>query len=310
MLTGARVDWPSNMKMYFGWLSSMSFNVDLAAPECAMPSLSPEAKWGMQLLMPVVFGLGCLGGILVETVLYGIGSLMCGACMTRKGRKRHRRTLKEMKDSYISIFNAFMYLTYVQLVKRALQVFNCNLGNPPEIPARYFMEMMPDQECWSSKSVHLKLIPFSLVSFFAYGFGFPAFVFFKLYRNRRVVEYDQLLLALDTGNTKETNPHYGFRIKYHRLYYLFRPNRYYWVVVVLFRKIRFTSSLPPYCCLFVPFISCLCAPLPRLQKLSHALLLFMMQYHSGCSVLQRDPHLPDLCGSFCHVFSRHRTARF
>jgi hypothetical protein len=55
--------------------------------------------------------------------------------------------------------------------------------------------------------------------------------------HRYVIEYDQLLRALDTGFTYETNPYFDYREGFQRMYYLFKPKRFYWICCILLRKI-------------------------------------------------------------------------
>ena len=55
-----------------------------------------------------------------------------------------------------------------------------------------------------------------------------------------------LTLVSGTGETRLTNPHcYDFRKRYSKLYYQFKPDQYYWILVVISRKflIAVTSLL-------------------------------------------------------------------
>ncbi len=57
---------------------------------------------------------------------------------------------------------------------------------------------------------------------------------------------DGLPLRAGTGETRMSNPHcYDFRKKYNKLYYQFKPDYYFWILVVIGRKfaIAVTSLL-------------------------------------------------------------------
>ena len=61
---------------------------------------------------------------------------------------------------------------------------------------------------------------------------------YLIFKNRDLVRQDQLLRALNTGDTKETGKMaYDFRRKYATLYYRFKPRVYFWVLVILGRKL-------------------------------------------------------------------------
>jgi hypothetical protein len=41
----AKVSWPPAILTLFQYMSSLSFNLDITAPECSMPNLSYANKW-------------------------------------------------------------------------------------------------------------------------------------------------------------------------------------------------------------------------------------------------------------------------
>ena len=72
-----------------------------------------------------------------------------------------------------------------------------------------------------------------------YTLGYPLFCAFILLNpeRARLARQDQILRANDMGFTKKDNPHcWEFRQRFGKLYYYFKPNKWYWVLVVLFRK--------------------------------------------------------------------------
>merc|ERR1711964_164171 len=73
--------------------------------------------------------------------------------------------------------------------------------------------------------------------FMLYSLGYPALIALVLWRNKEMAYKDQVLLAQGTGFTRESNPDcYVFRKKYHKLYEKFKPDKVYWILVILLRK--------------------------------------------------------------------------
>jgi len=131
----------------------------------------------------------------------------------------------------------------VNLVKKAMDIFNCAAGDPPdsETNPTKFMAMQPDQVCFQpgnwDTGLHVKLIPYAIAAVACYGLAFPTFVFFKFYKNRKIIFEDQLLAAQDRGEKPISNPNYAFRKRYSSLYKNFKPKKWYWILCILARKL-------------------------------------------------------------------------
>ena len=83
----------------------------------------------------------------------------------------------------------------------------------------------------------MQLLPWAIIFFLVYSVGFPVVVARILFGNSVAIKADQHLRAQNSGNTRATNPSYfDLRKRYHRLYYQFKPQYYYWVLVILGRK--------------------------------------------------------------------------
>jgi hypothetical protein len=128
-------------------------------------------------------------------------------------------------------------------VKKAMDIFNCSPGDPPDDPLdpTLFMDIQPDQVCFQpgnwDTGLHVKLIPFAIACVACYGLAFPTFVFFKFYKNKRIIFEDQLLAAQDRGDKEITNPNLAFRKRYSSLYKNFKPDKWYWILLILGRKL-------------------------------------------------------------------------
>merc|ERR1712072_49770 len=142
-----------------------------------------------------------------------------------------------------SIFLSVFYLMYVSLVKKAMDIFNCSPADPPDDPSNptLFMDMQPDQVCFKpgnwDTGLHVKLIPYAIACVACYGLAFPTFVFFKFQKNKRIIFEDQLLAAQDRGEKQISNPNFAFRKRYSSLYKNFKPDKWYWVLLILGRKL-------------------------------------------------------------------------
>jgi hypothetical protein len=80
------------------------------------------------------------------------------------------------------------------------------------------------EQCGIPGGTQMTLMPWSIIGFVCYTFGYPAFLAFTIWRNRELIMEDQLLRAKCVGNDRLTNPHaYDLRKRYARSYYQFRP---------------------------------------------------------------------------------------
>jgi len=141
------------------------------------------------------------------------------------------------------MFLSIFYLMYLNLTKKAMDVFNCSPGDPPDDPASptLFMDMAPDQICYTAGSwetgLHTKLIPWGYACVIAYGLAFPVFIWFKFGNYKEIIFEDQVLFAQDRGRSPDTNPHFAFRKRYSKLYKNYKPEKWYWVIVILVKKL-------------------------------------------------------------------------
>merc|ERR1711871_207941 len=74
-------------------------------------------------------------------------------------------------------------------------------------------------------------------SLLLYSFGIPILLAVVLYHHRHAITEDQELWRQGKGSSRELNPHYYVRKKYGKLYQYFKSQYFYWVVVILCRKL-------------------------------------------------------------------------
>merc|ERR1711881_585 len=89
------------------------------------------------------------------------------------------------------------------------------------------------------------LLPFAIIAFCVYSLGFPILVGLIVLKNAKRIQIDQKLRAVhhvegtELGEMKRQlrNKHcWNFRKRFHRLYYHYKPEFYYWIMVILARK--------------------------------------------------------------------------
>jgi hypothetical protein len=111
----------------------------------------------------------------------------------------------------VGVILTVFYLLYVQLTKKAMDIFNCAAADPPDDPSNptTYMSIAPDQECWRpgtwETGMHVKLMPWAIVFVICYSLAFPMFIFFKFQKNKMEIFEDKLLAAKDRGEKSEYN---------------------------------------------------------------------------------------------------------
>lgn len=103
----------------------------------------------------------------------------------------------------------------------------------------------PDQPCYEAGSMQSRLLPFAIFFFLLYSVGYPAFVAYVLLKpaNRPKVVEDLLLAAQGLGNNRTENPRcYEFRKRYSRLYEHWRPEFWFWILIIMARKFLLSFS--------------------------------------------------------------------
>ena len=232
LLSATKTPWPQVILDLYTWLSAFNFNINITAPECAF-ELAYEDKWRMILIMP--------GFLFVAVLIYNYVMIFVNKMILNKhGKDIHAHTHKSF-----GLVVTIMYYIYLSLSMTALEVFNCStveLEDPltGEIVSdgkQYMSET--NWVCYESGSLQVSLIPYALGALGFYSLGYPAFCAYTLLNknNAKLAREDQILRADGKGFTKKDNPHcWEFRLRYGKLYYYFKPNKWYWVLVVLFRK--------------------------------------------------------------------------
>ena len=138
-----------------------------------------------------------------------------------------------------------IYMVYLSCTTRALEVFNCSPTDPDD-GWEYvgFTDLSCDGgglcRCWDPEHLPFKLMAPSLLAIAIYTLGFPLFLFWLLrFGNRKtLLKEDQILRASGLGDSLATNPRaFHMRVRYHKMYYYYKPGKSYWMLVILARKV-------------------------------------------------------------------------
>lgn len=231
MFADADIRWPQLLKDLFRLLSFFNIDVDVVAPECLVPDMKYSTKYFITMLMPVA--------VAGSLFLSWIGSLFFNrVCLARKVSSR---SAKITASKLISSYLLGMYFMYLMITRRALEIFNCNPVEPDDgFTYTQFTSVDCDGglcRCWDPTHVQLTLVPFSIIGLIVMTLGFPVFIFILLRLKKNAIKEDQYLRALDIAPNERTNPVAFYnRLKYHKMYYHFKPGKVYWITFIIARK--------------------------------------------------------------------------
>jgi hypothetical protein len=232
LLSRADIRWPKLLLAVLKALQFFNFNLDLATPECLLAGVfTYEMKYYATLLVAPT--------IVVFLVLaFIIHQVWRRCCLGRSPDKLYASKL-------VGTFMLLIYCVYLSCTTRALEVFNCSPTDPDD-GWEYvsFTDASCDGgglcRCWDPEHLPYKLMFPSLVSIVVYTLGFPLFLFWLLrFGDRKdLLKEDQLLRAMELGDSLGGNPRaYHIRVRYHKMYYYYKPGKTYWMLVILARKV-------------------------------------------------------------------------
>lgn len=234
----SKVSWPDEIREIFRILSLFNFNLDITAPECAIPNLDYDAKWGFVQSLP-------LGAGAILLLLHFVQWFRKRCILNRKGKGNHDHV-----HVLISTALVLFYYMYLYLLRMQLEVFNCLPTDPPD--GHTYADFVSPTcgglcRCDEDGGLHSIMMPRAVAAFFAYSLGFPLVVGFLMWRYRMHMQADQLFRALEAPDKESVigKNVYVVRQRFHKLYYHFKPDYYFWLLLILMRKfmIAFTSLM-------------------------------------------------------------------
>lgn len=232
----SNIVWPDLIKDIFNLLSVFNFNIDITAPECLIPSIQYESKWFATMALPIGSA-----SIFLLIHLWKVFQKFC--VMGKRSRNQLNRHISSLVASFLVLF----YYMYLNLTRKALDIFNCNPADPDD--GYMYTDFTSINcagglcRCQEEGGVQQMLVPFAIAAFIFYSIGYPVYVFYVVTRYKEEIKEDQLLRALGTGDSRLTNENaYDIRKRYHRLYYHYKPGKTYWVLIVVARKFCIAST--------------------------------------------------------------------
>lgn len=222
------IEWPTMVFDFFDFLKFFSFDIDITAPECLTPNLSYENKWALMMLVPVATGLLLVlsyFAIYLSKRLQGI---------------RHKKVLHSHVNMLYASGIIMMYYLYLPLTEKIVEVFNCTpLGDDGYTYTAWTSPSCSGGlcRCWVRGDVQMRLVPYASICLIVYTLLYPMVVYHTIMKYKPLIKVDQLLRAMGTGDNEASNPEaYIIRMRYHKLYYHFKPGKIYWILIVLARK--------------------------------------------------------------------------
>lgn len=227
------VKWPQSLVNMYNGFSLFNINVEVFAPGCwDSLAFSFKEKWIAVTVSPL-FVIGLF------LVLY---AAHVGLIKYVEGKK-----LYSAADAFYKFFAVYLimfYYGYLLLSNNTLAVFNCQPAVPVSDGHKYMVAVGPNGGvCYEEGSLQQALEPWAILAFIFYIVGFPAYVGYILYTNRDKITFSQVMRAagIDMGKN-ERQELIRFKSVYYKLYFQFKPQYFYWVFLILLRKMALSVS--------------------------------------------------------------------
>ena len=225
------MEWPASVSAVYRYMSIFNFSINLTPPECLFV-VEYKVKWMFIEWFPTVM-FGSVAGLYAFTFAY---FRYCSSHNTRK--------VREVRNSIVAGSLLVMYVLYLNISENTLDPLNCRQieSDDGTRTEEEYMVSQPSLVCWQDdrRTVQGELAPYAVTFFVLYTLGYPALVAALLLKpsNAEKCINDQYLRCMGTGSRKETNKaHYNFRSKYATLYFKFKPQYHYWLLVIIARKL-------------------------------------------------------------------------
>jgi hypothetical protein len=233
MFAAFNFKWPPLVVGVFSAVSAAAFNLQALAPECAM-QFSVIEKWLILQSMPFVL----LGTTLSAAAAAATVEWVQERYKRRKNiygvvvrRKRGVQSAATLNDTLFGVFFAGLYYVYFSCVRNSMTIFNCTLHS-----GTLTVSSEPSVLCTMDDPVYAYLYPWSVACICVYGLGIPCIFVFVLRTYRNEIRADQVLRASGVGDDAGENPQLFVRKRYQKLYNDFRPEFFYWRLVMILRK--------------------------------------------------------------------------
>jgi hypothetical protein len=237
IFTGSNIPWPSYFAEILSFFAFFNVNIDIAAPECLDPNMTYAFKFWLTMAAPLVV-------LILMFVMFFYK--LCKAKLCKSCCRQEKFDWRW----YISIFLIIVYFLYLTVTRRALEIFTCNPTTPND---GFYWTTFSSPECpyglcrcydsarhEATKDFYQAGFIFPAALFLGfYTLGFPVLVMILIFKNKKSIKLDQLLRAYGLGETAadSMDAAWEVRIKYHQLYYHYKPGKMYWLLWIIYRKV-------------------------------------------------------------------------
>ena len=252
LFSRSKAQWPDDLKLVIKFFAIFQFDIDLAAPEC-LPStgaicevpiigafcklkgwINFERKWFMKVSLPFIGG----GFVAIAMMYLGMKRWIKRCRQAKHLTKQEVRAIrvKELPlcTQVVSMINTLIYFLYLGICRAALSIFNCIDTKP--ITGRKYLAAEPMQECYIPGGVQQRLHPWAIGVLCLYCIGFPAYIATLFRMKREKIIADQTMRAHGRGDDPSVNKNYGVRKMFGKLYYPYRPTKYWWALIIIWKK--------------------------------------------------------------------------
>ncbi|KAA0148714.1 hypothetical protein FNF29_06496 [Cafeteria roenbergensis] len=141
-------------------------------------------------------------------------------------------------DAGLGLALTLLYFAYLTATRNALQPLDCTDVEAAAGTGRQrVMQLEPSVVCdVNSDKTYARVLPWAVITSLVYGMGIPALFAIMLFSSRSSIIADQKLLAVGEGHSRATNPHFATRKRLGRLYADYKPEVFWWRLVLTARK--------------------------------------------------------------------------
>jgi hypothetical protein len=236
--------WPTALKTVLGYMKFLNLDLDIFVPEC-ISAITYGMKWGATLGIPAIFAILLFIGFILEVIrslmarIYGklvkrifsrfyvinrqnwVTSNFTSVIVSTIDFFAAAKTIKqigEFGDKCIHTFVIIISFSYVFVVTKASQIFNCTT-----VKDKLLMDSERSVECY--KGDWWLYFPFSVATLITFGLGVIALFGYVLLFKKKIQ-------ASKTFNAR-------FRF----LFVRFRDERLFWQMIIIVRKLLISTAV-------------------------------------------------------------------
>jgi hypothetical protein len=224
MYANLNLDWPTYVESSMEYSSLAMGSLEITSPECSI-QMSYQTKWYQILLLPVYIAI---------TMVFAHCVLFARKWVRSKLRGQDTTHVKKGFYGHIPMMVSFYlqanYCLYIWITKTALEIFRCD-----RVGEKLYLHSDPSVPCFGTEYDYMRSVSLAVV--ICFSLGLPVFMASILFTLRERIRSDQTLYISGKGAHKEDNPHYYYRKKYGKLYQFFKAEHFYWIVLLMVRKL-------------------------------------------------------------------------